>query len=138
LEGSLRIRGLLGRLTVYIILGSIFSTLITIAVLYFVLHITGVPPYRITRTLLFAGAVVGLAFTLPIFFVRAVLYKLLIEKINRMIEAMDRVSRGDIDTPVEPQTNDEFGQMAEAFERMRVSVKEMIVRLEEEIERRRR
>jgi len=134
----LRIRGLLGRLTVYIIFGSVFSTLITIAVLYFVLYITEVPSHRITRTLLFAGAVVGLAFTLPIFFVRAVLYKLLIEKINRMIEAMDRVSRGDIDTPVEPQTNDEFGQMAEAFERMRVSVKEMIVRLEEEIERRKR
>jgi len=134
----LKARGLLGRLTVYIIFGSVFSTAITVCVLYFVLHITDVPSERIPRTLIFAGGVVGLAFTLPIFFVRAVLYKLLIEKIERMIEAMDRVSKGDIDTPVKPQTNDEFGLMAEAFERMRLNVKEMIERLENEGGKRRR
>jgi len=134
----LKIRGLLGRLTVYIIFGSIFSTVITLVVLYVVLHIAGVPPERIPRTLLFAGGVIGLAFTLPIFFVRALLYKLLIEKIEGMIEAMDRVSRGDLDTPVEPQTSDEFGQMAEAFEKMRQSIREILERLEEEIEKRKR
>ncbi len=131
-------RGLLGRLTVYIVFGSVFSVLITLIVLYVVLHITGVPSERIPRTLLLAGGVVGLAFTLPIFFVRALLYKLLIEKIERMIEAMDRVSRGDLNTPIEPQTNDEFGRMAEAFDRMRLSVKEMLERLEDEIGRRKR
>jgi methyl-accepting chemotaxis protein len=118
-------------------IGSVFSIAITLLVLYVVLYITGVPSYKIPHVLLYAGVVITLAFTLPIFFVRAFLYKLIIEKINHMTDTMDRVSRGDLDTPIEPETNDEFGQMAEAFERMRVSIKEMITKLEGELDRKR-
>ncbi len=126
---------MLRKLTIYVAFGSLFSVLITLSVLYFVLNITGVPNYKIPKIMLYSGGILTLAFTLPIFFVRAFLYKLLIEKIERLIEMMERVSKGDIDTPIEPLTNDEFGQMAEAFERMRVKIKEMLEELEDSVDK---
>ena len=129
--------GLLSKLTAYVAAGSLFSVLITLGVLYFVLHITNVPSHEIPKIMLFSSAVITLSFTLPIFFVRAVFYKLFLEKIDHMIENMDRVSRGDLDTPIEPETNDEFGQMAEAFEKMRVGIKELVSQLEGELDRKR-
>jgi len=111
-------------------LGSIFSIVITLVVLYFVLNITGVPREDIPKILLYAGGVVTLAFTLPIFFVRAFLYKLIIEKINKLADTMEKVSKGDLDATIDVRTNDEFGQMAEVFEKMRSEVKDMLSRLE--------
>jgi len=70
--------GLLTKLTIYVTLGSVFSIVITLGILYFVLNITGVPREDIPKILLYAGGVITLAFTLPIFFVRAFLYKLVI------------------------------------------------------------
>ena len=122
--------GLLTRLTAYVTLGSIFSIVITLVVLYFVLNITGVPREDIPKILLYAGGVVTLAFTLPIFFVRAFLYKLIIEKINKLADTMEKVSKGDLDATIDVRTNDEFGQMAEVFEKMRSEVKDMLSRLE--------
>ncbi|NPA41094.1 MAG: HAMP domain-containing protein [Aquificae bacterium] len=127
---------LLTRLTIYVTLGSIFSIAITLIVLYIVLHITDVPSDRIPKTMLYSTGVLVLAFMLPIFFVRAFLYKLIVEKIEKMIDNMDRVSRGDLDTPVRPETNDEFGKMAEAFEKMRVNIRDLIRELEEHIDKR--
>ncbi len=128
---------LLRKLTIYVAVGSALSAIITLIVLYFVLHITGVPAAEIPKTLIFSGAVIVLIFMLPVFFVRAFLYKLLIEKIELLTETMERVSKGDIETPIEPLTNDEFGKMAEAFEKMRVSIKEMLDKLEGRLDRER-
>ncbi len=128
---------LLRKLTIYVAVGSALSAIITLIVLYFVLHITGVPAAEIPKTLIFSGVVITLIFMLPVFFVRAFLYKLLIEKIELLTETMERVSKGDIETPIEPLTNDEFGKMAEAFEKMRVSIKEMLDKLEGRLDRER-
>ena len=128
---------LLRKLTIYVAVGSALSAIITLIVLYFVLHITGVPAAEIPKTLIFSGVVIVLIFMLPVFFVRAFLYKLLIEKIELLTETMERVSKGDIETPIEPLTNDEFGKMAEAFEKMRVSIKEMLDKLEGRLDRER-
>lgn len=122
--------GLLTKLTIYVTVGSVFSIVITLVVLYFVLNITGVPREDIPKILLYAGGVITLAFTLPIFFVRAFLYKLIIEKINKLADTMERVSKGDLDAPIDVKTNDEFGRMAEVFEKMRAEVKDMLSRLE--------
>ncbi len=128
---------LLRKLTIYVAVGSALSAIITLIVLYFVLHITGVPAAEIPKTLIFSGVVITLIFMLPVFFVRAFLYKLLIEKIELLTETMERVSKGDIETPIEPLTNDEFGKMAEAFEKMRVSIKEMLDKLEGRLDKER-
>ncbi|MCP5050806.1 MAG: HAMP domain-containing protein [bacterium] len=46
--------------------------------------------------------------------------------ITNLTQAAEDISKGDISKPVEKETNDEIGELAEAFERMRVSLKVMI------------
>lgn len=46
--------------------------------------------------------------------------------IVNLTRAADDISKGEISKPVEKETNDEIGELAEAFERMRVSLKVMI------------
>lgn len=46
--------------------------------------------------------------------------------ITNLTQAADHISKGDITKPVNKETGDEIGELAEAFERMRVSLKVMI------------
>ena len=46
--------------------------------------------------------------------------------ITNLTRAADDISKGEITKPVEKETNDEIGDLAEAFERMRVSLQVMI------------
>jgi methyl-accepting chemotaxis protein len=48
------------------------------------------------------------------------------EPIIHLTRVADDISKGDISKPVEKESNDEIGDLAEAFERMRVSLKVMI------------
>jgi HAMP domain-containing protein len=43
-----------------------------------------------------------------------------------LTHAANDISKGDISKPVEKESNDEIGELAEAFERMRVSLKVMM------------
>jgi len=53
------------------------------------------------------------------------------QPILHLTEAAEGISKGEISTPVKKETGDEIGDLAEAFERMRVSLKVM---MEEESE----
>ncbi|MCU0285095.1 MAG: MCP four helix bundle domain-containing protein [Acidobacteria bacterium] len=46
--------------------------------------------------------------------------------IVNLTKAADNISKGEISQPVTKETNDEIGELAEAFERMRISLKVMI------------
>jgi methyl-accepting chemotaxis protein len=48
------------------------------------------------------------------------------QPILHLTEVAEGISKGDISMPVKKETNDEIGDLAEAFERMRVSLKVMI------------
>ncbi len=52
--------------------------------------------------------------------------RLISRPITNLTRAAEDISKGDISRPVEKETNDEIGELAEAFERMRVSLKVMI------------
>jgi HAMP domain-containing protein len=53
----------------------------------------------------------------------------LIDPIVRLTRTADRLSLGELDLPVSADTNDEMGDLAEALERMRLSLKSAIERL---------
>jgi methyl-accepting chemotaxis protein len=50
----------------------------------------------------------------------------IIRPITNLTQVAENISKGEISTPVEKVSNDEIGDLAEAFERMRVSLKVMI------------
>ena len=49
--------------------------------------------------------------------------------IQYLLEAADRISRGDLEQPVELDSQDELGQLARAIERMRVGLQEGLERV---------
>ncbi|MDQ7055027.1 MAG: HAMP domain-containing protein [Persephonella sp.] len=57
--------------------------------------------------------------------------KYIVEKINRVSEALKEVSTGNLDYEVKIEGNDELAELAESFERMRISMKTIMEKLEE-------
>jgi methyl-accepting chemotaxis protein len=55
--------------------------------------------------------------------------KLVSRPIIELTSAANDISRGELDTSVKKQSNDEIGELSEAFERMRVSLKSIISEL---------
>ncbi len=67
---------------------------------------------------------VGVIFS---FFVSYMIFKKYVEEpINTLIDHTERISMGDVDQKVPIQSRDEIGRLAEAFERMRVSIKKVM------------
>ncbi|MDQ7037695.1 MAG: HAMP domain-containing protein, partial [Aquificota bacterium] len=48
------------------------------------------------------------------------------EPINTLIEHTERISMGEVDQRIPITSKDEIGRLAEAFERMRVSIKKVM------------
>jgi HAMP domain-containing protein len=68
--------------------------------------------------------VLGAAAVLALLFARSIS-----SSIVRLTEAADTISLGEFDVPVERKSNDELGDLAEALERMRISLRSALERL---------
>ncbi|NPA42193.1 MAG: HAMP domain-containing protein [Aquificae bacterium] len=61
------------------------------------------------------------------FFISYMIFKRYVEEpINTLIEHTERISMGDVDQKIPIQSKDEIGKLAEAFERMRISIKKVM------------
>ena len=70
--------------------------------------------------LLFIGALLSFAISFFIF------KKYVEEPINTLIDHTDRISMGDVDQKIPIESKDEIGRLAEAFDRMRISIKKVM------------
>jgi two-component system sensor histidine kinase ChiS len=55
----------------------------------------------------------------------------LIHPIHRLSEVADRISTGDLDTPIDVKGVGEVGALAESFERMQASIRTAIKRMQQ-------
>jgi len=55
--------------------------------------------------------------------------RLVVQPIERLVLAADAISMGDLDQPVTVERNDEIGDLAQALERMRLSLEAAMERL---------
>lgn len=69
-------------------------------------------------------------FILPVYMIRVLIDRLIISKIKKVVNAMNEVSMGNLDTEVKIEGNDELSELAESFERMRISMKTIMEKLE--------
>ena len=53
----------------------------------------------------------------------------MLNAIHRIVDAANSISRGDLDVPIDVAQGGEIGEMAQAIERMRTSLKAAIERL---------
>jgi len=70
--------------------------------------------------LLFIGAILS-------FFISYMVFRRYVEEpINTLIDHTERISMGDVDQKIPIHSKDEIGKLAEAFERMRISIKKVM------------
>lgn len=79
-----------------------------------------------TRTFMFAAAIVAaiLGALLAITITRSITGPL-----SHLVAVSDKISTGELDTPVPVAGKDEIGELAEAMERMRISIKALVERM---------
>jgi HAMP domain-containing protein len=79
-----------------------------------------------TRTLMFASAIAAaiLGVLLAITITRSITVPL-----ANLVKVSDKISTGELDTPVPVAAKDEIGELAESMERMRISIKALVERM---------
>jgi len=66
-------------------------------------------------------------FVVATFFMSYMIFKKYVEEpINTLIDHTERISMGDVDQKIPISSRDEIGKLAEAFERMRISIKKVM------------
>lgn len=122
---------LLNRISLIVLGGAVFGAILTGLVLYFVLVIAGVNPAEALRKTLIYSTFIGISFLIPVYMIRILIDKFIIRKVKHMTEVINRITEGEIDAKVDIHSDDEVGRMAEAFERMRKSLKLLMSKVDE-------
>jgi HAMP domain-containing protein len=107
-----------------IILGGSFIGAIFVAVLVFFLT------SELHKSLI---ALIGsqILFLIPVFGIRKIIDDTIVKKLRVVSQAMQEVSMGNLDYEIKVEkTGDELEELAESFERMRISLKTIMEKLE--------
>jgi len=107
-----------------IVLGGSFIGAIFVAVLVFFLT------SEFSKSLI---ALIGsqILFLIPVFGIRKIIDDTIIKKLRVVSQAMQEVSMGNLDYEIKVEkTGDELEELAESFERMRISIKTIMEKLE--------
>ncbi len=107
-----------------IVLGGSFIGAIFVAVLVFFLT------SEFSKSLI---ALIGsqILFLIPVFGIRKIIGDTIIKKLRVVSQAMQEVSMGNLDYEIKiEKTGDELEELAESFERMRISIKTIMEKLE--------
>lgn len=86
-------------------------------------------PENLLETVLMQTLIIGLVPILLAILIAILLSRAVTNTISQLVEAADRISRGELDESVDIRSNDELGELARSIERMRVSLQEAMERL---------
>ncbi|WP_456383424.1 HAMP domain-containing protein [Persephonella sp.] len=109
--------------------GSVVGSLFVGVLVYFLLSSSGVQG-ALTKAII-STVIIQIAFLIPVFMVRMLIDRYIVSKINEVTKALREVSTGNLDYKVEIDGDDELAELAESFERMRISMKTIMEKLEE-------
>jgi methyl-accepting chemotaxis protein len=104
----------------FIVLGGSFIGAIFVAILVFFL-----------TSELHKSLIVLILFLIPVFGIRKIIDDIIVKKLKVVSRAMQEVSMGNLDYEIKVEkTGDELEELAESFERMRISLKTIMEKLE--------
>jgi HAMP domain-containing protein len=97
---------------------------------YLALLKNGVDPKTAIRYALFSAIFMELTWLVgPILGIQLMIERMILKKIRYITDLMNRVSMGEIDASPQIEGNDEISELADAFERMRLSIKALYKRV---------
>ncbi|WP_029521930.1 HAMP domain-containing protein [Persephonella sp. KM09-Lau-8] len=109
--------------------GSVIGSLFVGVLVYFLLNSAGVEDALMKA--IYSVVIIQIAFLIPVYLIRMLIDKYIISKIKQVTNALKEVSMGNLDYEIKVEGNDELTELAESFERMRISMKTIIEKLEE-------
>jgi len=109
--------------------GSVIGSLFVGILVYFLLSSSGVSDALLKAIL--STVIIQIAFLIPVFLIRTMIDKYIISKIREVSKALREVSTGNLDYEIKIEGNDELTELVESFERMRISMKTIMEKLEE-------
>ncbi|MEJ5173660.1 MAG: HAMP domain-containing protein, partial [Hydrogenothermaceae bacterium] len=111
-----------------VILGGSFIGAVLVGILVFLLFSSD--PDIIKKSLM-AIIISQIMFLVPVFGIRALVEKVVISKLREVSKGMNEVSMGKLDYEIKVEkTGDELEELADSFERMRISMKTIMEKLE--------
>ncbi|NPA17367.1 MAG: HAMP domain-containing protein [Aquificae bacterium] len=133
-------RSIINKILFVTILGAVVASLIAVALFYLIFVNEGT--YHLLENILtyakehpfnfalFLGFLTFQAALIPIVMTYFLLKKEIIDPLHDIANRMERISMGEIDEEIPVQREDEIGHLQESFERMRMSLKVIIEKLE--------
>ena len=118
----------LNKISFIVLGGAIVGAIFVGIFVYFLLSSAG-DPDAVSKALM-SIVIMGIAFLLPVYMIRVLIDKFIVQKIKKVEEALHEVSLGNLDHEVKIEGDDELAELAEAFERMRISLKTIMEKLE--------
>ncbi|NPA58273.1 MAG: HAMP domain-containing protein [Aquificae bacterium] len=122
-------RSVLNIVTLIVLGGSVIGSIFVGILVYILLSSNGVEG-ALTKALI-SAVVIQIAFLIPIFLVRMLVDRMVVERIREVSKALEEISTGNLDYELKVEGDDEIGELAESFERMRISMKTIMEKLEE-------
>ena len=121
-------QSVLNKISMIVFIGSILGAIFVGVLVYFLLVSAG-DPEALTKAAI-STVVIEISFLVPVYMIRVLIDKYIIKKLQEIEKALDEVSMGNLDYEVKVEGDDELAQLADAFERMRISLKTIMEKLE--------
>lgn len=121
-------KSVLNKISMIVFIGSVVGAIFVGILVYFLLVSAG-DPSALTKAVV-STIVIEIAFLIPVYMIRLLIDKYIISKLKEIEKALNEVSMGNLDYEVSTEGDDELAQLADAFERMRISLKTIMEKLE--------
>lgn len=121
-------RSVLDKISMIVFGGSVIGA-IFVGILVFIL----ISPYdqSALKKAIISTIGIQIAFLVPVYFIRTLIDKMIVSKLSNISKAMNEISMGNLDYEIKiEKTGDELEELADSFERMRISMKTIMEKLE--------
>jgi len=121
---------ILTKIMLIVITGSVMGAVFVGVLFYLALLRHGVDPSTALKYSVASAVFMEFTWLIgPILGIKVMIERMILSKIRYMTELMNKVSMGEIDASPQIEGNDEIAELADAFERMRLSIKALYRRV---------
>ncbi|NPA41093.1 MAG: HAMP domain-containing protein [Aquificae bacterium] len=129
-KGSKKYKSIFYKILDIVFIGSLLAAVLVFFIFFFAMVNNGVPEdiawkYALGSTLfLVLSWFVG-----PILIIQLLIERTILKPLKEITQRLEKMSQGDLDTPLDAKGSYEIEKLSEAFERMRLSIRALVRRL---------
>lgn len=118
----------LNKIFLIVLGGSVIGAVFVGIMVYMLLSPTD--PLALNKAIM-STVIIQIAFLIPVYMIRTLVDRLIVSKLSNISKALNEISMGNLDYEIKVEkTGDELEELADSFERMRISMKTIMEKLE--------